>query len=173
MTVTFSWSCLLTSLSPAPAGWWSRRSCSCSPHVCVSLCPARERCGGGTSQRAAADPASSGTCPCASPADAPADTTTDTEKRLCYDVIWHFSCNKEWRIFTLKLLPSQIYLTYFCNVTDLKEKLFNYISQQFWTFIFNFPIIKVTVILYILCNIFLELITNSLLFLFVLQIKGP
>lgn len=63
---------LLTSPSPAPGGWWSRHSCSCSRRACAFPCPAPGWYDGGTSRPSAADPASSCTSLCASPADAPA-----------------------------------------------------------------------------------------------------
>ncbi len=64
----------LTSLVPAPGGWWSHRSCSCSPRVCVSQYPAHRQCAGGFSQPARAVPAYGGMSPCAYPAICPAET---------------------------------------------------------------------------------------------------
>lgn len=55
--------CAVTSPAPAPAGWWSRRSCSCSRCACASRSPARTRCACDTSPPAAAAPACAGRFP--------------------------------------------------------------------------------------------------------------
>lgn len=86
----------LTSPAPAPAGWWSHRSCSCSRCACASRSPARTPCACDTSPPAAAALACAGRFLSVFPQVCPAEETKVGKGLMVYlhktpNICWHWS----------------------------------------------------------------------------------